>query len=289
MKKILCFATLFFAAGCYTPMNNSGMATTKAWLEIPAVRTDFDGKQYDACYQFNLSFLPPGAKDGLDLQAACISACCWQSDKPVVRLNLNENFERDLAAYGRARRYEPGIITLKTSRSSLLNTANVSVSPKGVISRNGVVKVTYEEVDDPARIRQVARQKQADAQRLAQQRAQRDLQEEQALLAEQNQARLNLAATVLQRQKAAVIDRFFYQMEKAYKQKSQVFLLGSRVYVPRATQQTNVYSVTCSAPIQTGVSLEKLTPQTVSCGRWNVNIDTLFIVPASNRARQIDQ
>ena len=125
MKKALLLATVLLTAGCYAPLNNSGVTTNKAWLDIAAKKTDFQGKQYDSCYQFRLKFAPQQAATQLDLQDTCISACCWRSDKEEVVLDLNKNFEKNLKLYGRAEKYSPAKITLKVTHSNLLNTSAV--------------------------------------------------------------------------------------------------------------------------------------------------------------------
>ena len=90
MKKVLGTAILILiTAACYTPLNNSGVATTKPWLEIYGKKMDFEGKQYDSCYQFNVHFWPQEAAQAIDLQESCISACCWRSDKEEVILVVN--------------------------------------------------------------------------------------------------------------------------------------------------------------------------------------------------------
>ena len=95
-------------SACYTPLNNSGVATTKPWLEVSAKKLDFDGKQYDSCYQFNLHFWPQEAAEAVDLKKSCVNACCWRSDKSEVTLDFNKDFDARLAYYGRARKYKIG-------------------------------------------------------------------------------------------------------------------------------------------------------------------------------------
>ena len=99
----------FGLAGCYTPLNNSGVATTKSWLEIESKKVDFNGNQYDSCYRFNVRFWPQEAVERIDLQTSCISTCCWRNDKEEVVLDFNKNFESDLALYGRARKYRKSL------------------------------------------------------------------------------------------------------------------------------------------------------------------------------------
>ena len=76
MKKLLHLAIILCAAGCYAPLNNSGVSTNKAWLEIPVKKTDFDGKQFDSCYQFKVHFVPADAAAQLDMRQVCIDSCC---------------------------------------------------------------------------------------------------------------------------------------------------------------------------------------------------------------------
>lgn len=288
MKKLLIVATLLCLGACYTPLNNSGVATTKSWLDIPAKRTDFEGKQYDFCYQFNLKFRPASAAKTLDLQADCISACCWQSDKEEVVLDFNRNYEADLKRYGRARRYTPGQITLKPGYSSLVNTSSVKISPRASISQSGLVKLTFKETEDLARLEEVKQEARRDHTLQNALRAEQQALREEDDLRQQQEYRQNLAKSLVQRQKAAAIDSYFFPMEKEYKQKDQLFLLGRRIFTVSPSEDAALYKVSCEADVQTGYTAATLKTKTMDCGLWAANLETLTVEPVNRHARKID-
>lgn len=287
MKKLLLLAMwLCISAGCYAPLNNSGVSTTKAWLDIPAKKTDFDGKQYDSCYQFRLRFVPADAAARLDLRESCVDACCWRSDKEEVTLDFNKNFERDLKYYGRADRYTPEKITLRVSHSNLLNTTAVRVYPRGAVSANGTVKLKRKTVEDPARLAQI----EAQARRLQAQRnarlADRQTEEAEALAREDDVLARKRAQTLLQRAEGAKIDRYFYEMDKSYKRKGYIFLLSERLYSSRP-QPDGSYRVTCRAKIQSGTAVNSLQNRTVSCGVWKADLAAGTVSAQDGTARRI--
>ncbi len=274
--------------GCYTPLNNSGVATTKAWLDIPAKKVDFDGKQFDSCYQFRLRFVPAQAEAALDLRQSCIDACCWRNDKDEITLDFNKNFERDLAYYGRATKYTPDKITLKVSHSSLLNTTGVKVSPRGAIRSDGTVKLKYETVEDPARLAQIE-----NSARLLQVRHNARLADQHALEAEEEAARADddpaiqqRAQQLVQRQEGARIDNYFYQLNKTYNKKGYSFLIGERLYAARHMGDY-VFRVSCRATVQSGTHTGNLSPRTISCGVWQADLKEQSVSPLDSTARQI--
>ena len=289
MKKALILAMSFWmTAGCYTPLNNSGVATTKAWLDIPAKKTDFDGKQFDSCYQFRLRFVPADAEAALDLRETCIDACCWRSDKDEVTLDFNKNVEQNLKYYGRADKYTPGKITLKVSHSNLLNTTAVKVSPRGAISRNGTVKLKKKTLEDPVRLAQIEKEA-----RLLQVRRNAALTDERTVQAEaaaassyNDPAALRRARQLVQRQEGIAIDRHFYNLNKTYNAKGYVFLLSERFYVAKP-QENYIYRVTCYAHAQTGVNVHRLRSRTLSCGVWQADLSKEKVSPLDGTARQI--
>lgn len=292
MKKTLCGAILIFLlGGCYTPLNNSGVATTKPWLEVSGKKTGFDGKQYDSCYRFNLRFWPQEAADNLDLKAACISACCWRSDTEEIVLDFNRNFDADMIIHGRARKYSPERITLQVSHSNLLNTTKVTVSPKGAVSNNGLVKLSYKEYENPARLAQIAKNAQALANSLAAAPAEeRQAVKKRAAKTPKKSSAPKAADTakaLVQRQAGAKIDRYFYQMDKTYKKQGAVFLLSERILHARAAAEPNVYTVSCQAKARTGIDVQNLRASTFSCGLWTVNVTTETVEPDDKRARLI--
>lgn len=293
MKKTLYGAILFFLlGGCYTPLNNSGVATTKPWLEVSGKKTDFDGKQYDSCYRFNLRFWPQEAADSLNLKEACLSACCWRGEKDEVVLDFNRNFDADLAIHGRARKYSPARITLKVSHSNLVNTTKVTVSPKSAISRDGLVKLTYKEYENPARLAQIANSRRAlqENRRPAGQQAtpapKRTAKKINSSAAP-NAASEELAKALVHRLAGAKIDAYFYQMDRTYKKQGAVFLLSDRILRARTGTNPAQYTVSCQAKARTGIDAQHLRASTFSCGTWNVNVTENTVTPADKRAQRI--
>ena len=156
MKKLGALAIFILLTGCYTPINNSGVSTNKPWLDVSGTRLDFKGDQYDSCFQFRLHFWPPEVQERLNLTKTCISACCWRSEQNEIILDFNKNFEKELLEKGRARRYTPSKITLKVTHSNFANYTKVIISPQGTISNKGLVKLSYEEIENPSRLAQLA-------------------------------------------------------------------------------------------------------------------------------------
>lgn len=288
MKKILCGAIFLLGLGaCYTPLNNSGVATTKKWLDISGKKTDFEGKQYDSCYQFNLRFWPQDAADALDLRASCVSACCWRSDKEEVTLDFNKNFERDLAYYGRAKKFTPGKITLRVNHSNLLNTTKVSADPRGSITSDGLVKLKYKEYENPARLAQIA----AEARKLQTRRnaelTERRQQQSFADSQKETVYRMSAAKNLVLRRAGNKIDAYFYQMDKANKKQGKIFLVSERILTPRPANSPDAYFVSCHAKTKTGTTAQTLKSKNTGCGVWLVNVEEETVSPASKLAERI--
>lgn len=301
MKKVLLGAIASLVVGCYTPMNNSGVATTKPWLEIPGKRVDFDGKQYDSCVRFNLRFWPQEAAERLDLQEACITACCWRSDKSEIVLDFNKNFDAEMEKYGHARKYSPDKITLKVTHSNLVNVTRVKVSPNGVIKNNGLVKLSYKEVQDEKRMAQLAQAREFRAQQAYQpdwvqpsvpspveQLVDRPISTPAVAPKPQTETGETLAKSMLQRQAGAKIDAYFYHMNKTYLGQGAVFILSSRLLTARA-QEDGTYLVTCHAKARTGIDEKHLNTSDFPCGVWLVDITAQQVFPYDKKARQISQ
>ena len=316
MKKcISCAIILCCLSACYTPLNNSGVATTKAWLDISGKKLDFDGKQYDSCYQFNLHFWPQEAAAQLNLRQACISSCCWRSDKDEVVLDFNKNFDADLLLYGRARKYKPEKIVLNVSHSNLLNTTKVTVSPSGAISNSGLVKLSYKEYENPSRLAQIeesARRQaalqtavaQAQTQALTQPRTRTQTAaaaSNTAQTAAKNTAkaaasktavtytaaqREETAKALFQRYAGTKVDTFFYQMDKAYQKQGAVFLLSERFLQTREVSDGK-YTLTCHAKARTGLDAKQLNASTFSCGTWQVDTAAQTVTPVDKRAQLV--
>lgn len=301
MKKGISFAILAgLLAACYTPLNNSGVATTKPWLEISGKKTDFDGKQYDSCYRFNVRFWPQEAAEKLDLQDVCISACCWRSQKEEVTLDFNKNFEKELAAFGRARKYTPAKITLKVNHSDWLNTTRVTISPKGAVSNDGLIKLSYKNYEDPKRLAQLDELARRAAQRQAVRPAAtsgsaKTKSTVPAVSPAVNPAKVTAtktaadspAKTLVQRVAGAKIDTYFYQMDKRYKKQGAVFLLSERLLHVQPSGEENIYMVSCLAKARTGIDLQHLHASTFPCGQWHVDTAAQTVTPYDARAQLI--
>ena len=287
MKKLFPLAITFcLLSACYAPLNNSGVSTNKSWLDVPAKKTDFDGKQFDSCYQFQLDFIPEDAAETLDLRETCIEHCCWRSDKTQVVLDFNKNFEKNLAYYGRANKYSPEKITLQVSHSNLVNTTSVKVSPQGAIKNNGIVKLKKEVVENPSRLAQIESQaRMLQTRRNAWKADQQALQQE-TLQEQEKPLLLQRAKELVQRKEGTRIDRYFYQLDKSYKKKGSIFLLSQRIYTASFVSE-NIYKVKCHAQTQTGSSAEQLQQKTVSCGTWKANLEDGTVSPADNKSRLI--
>ncbi len=298
MKKWLCLAMFAcLLAACYTPLNNSGVATTKPWLEIPAKKTDFDGKQYDSCYRFNVRFWPMEAAEKIDLQAACISACCWRSNTEKVTLDFNKNFENDLAIYGRARKYTPGKITLQVHHVNWLNTTRVSVSPKTAINNDGLIKLSYKEYENPARLAQLDEQARHAATSFRHAPSNQSTKTiSKPVVSRKTAAKaamthtihtVNPAKAIVQRKAGPKIDSFFYNMNKQYNKQGAVFLISERVLYTQETGEENIFIVSCLAKARTGLDSSQLRASTFPCGQWRVNTQTEELVPYDQRAKLI--
>ncbi len=308
MKKVLLGAIVSVLVGCYTPMNNSGVATTKPWIEIPAKRVDFDGKQYDSCVRFDLRFWPQEAAERLDLQESCISACCWRSEREEVVLDFNKKFEDEMEKYGHARKYSPDKITLKVTHSNLVNVTKVKAFPQGVIKNSGLIKLSYKEVRDEKRIAQLEEQRKFRAQQVAQSAMQaasesttvvrpspkqtvaRKPQTVQAPkpLATALSTEETFAKSILQRQAGEKIDNHFYQMNKMYSARGAVFILSSRLFTAQL-QEDGTYLVSCHAKARSGIDKDHLEALNLSCGVWVVDLQTQIVLPHDAKAKQIFQ
>ncbi len=295
MKKVILGAIVLCVVGCYTPLNNSGVSTTKPWLEVPGKRVDFDGKQYDSCVQFKLRFWPQEAAERLDLQKSCISACCWRSERDEITLDFNKNFAEELRTYGVARKYSPEKITLKVTHSNLVNVTKVTTDPRGAVKNNGLIKLSYTTVRDEKRLAEIE-------QALAWQEQQETVPEVEltapvkpkktssgATTAKSAEdINLRRAKMLVQRKVGAQIDNYFYQMNKTYQATGAMFLLSSRLLVPQANAD-GTYMVTCHAKARTGINEKHLNSLDFPCGCWLADLATQIVLPDDAKARQIIQ
>lgn len=300
MKKVILGAIVACLAGCYTPLNNSGVSTTKPWLEVPGKRVDFDGKQYDSCVQFNLHFWPQEAAKRLDLRQSCISACCWRSEQSEIVLDFNKNFEQELYQYGVARKYSPGKITLKVTHSNLVNVTKVTTDPRAVIKNSGLVKLSYTTVRDEKRLAQLERQENQPMER--QENQPNDIADasqtsgvshvnrkkvQPAMPVKENACSgAQCAKRLVQQKVGSKIDAHFYQMNKIYQQKEVVFLLSDRILLPRE-QADGTYLVFCHAKARSGRDVSHLDSRDFPCGIWRVDTQSQTVEPYDVLAKRL--
>ena len=294
MKKVILGAIVLWLAGCYTPLNNSGVATTKSWLEVPGKRVDFDGKQYDSCFQFKLRFWPQEAVERLDLRKSCISACCWRSEQSEITLDFNKNFEHELRTYGVARKYSPDKITLKVTHSNLVNVTKVTIDPRGAIKNSGLVKLSYTTVRDEKRLaeieRELALQEEVASVEQKPASAVRPVSAQKSPVPSKPTQDIGLlrAKALVQRRMGTQIDTYFYHMNKTYQAAGSLFLLSSRLLVPQR-QEDGTYRVTCHAKARTGIDEKHLNTSDFPCGVWLADLATQMVLPDDAKARQIAQ
>ena len=316
MKKLFVLATCLLFGACYTPINNSGISTNKPWLDVSGTRLDFDGQQYDSCIKFNIHFWPPEAAERINLIHSCISACCWRSEQNEIVLDFNKDFEKELAQKGRARKYTPEKVTLKVTHSNFANYTKVTVTPHGAITNKGLLKLAYEEVDDPVRLAQLQHQTIVKPAAFvppetvpAQPRTQGTQKtvvkaktspatgaasvapkttQTTPIVTTKNKvsAEAEKAKTLLTQQMGAQIDTYFYQMNKTYRNQGAIFILSDRL-LQSSTFGDGIYLLTCHAKARTGLDSAQLNASDFPCGKWLVNIQTEVVAPYDAKARSI--
>ena len=301
MKKLLALAIGVLLSACYTPMNNSGVSTNKPWLDVSGTRLDFNGEQYDSCFQFRLHFWPPEVQERLDLKQACISACCWRSEQNEITLDFNKNFEKELWANGHARRYTPEKVTLKVTHSNFANYTKVTVLPQGAVANSGLLKLSYEEVENPARLAQLrqAKNNSQQTQQILQQAALQATAAAPVKTSPKKSTRKKTTAgkttvspeteqarALLQTQMGAQIDNYFYQMNKTYRNQGAVFILSDRL-LPVTSYGNNLYLITCHAKARTGLDSSHLNAADFPCGKWLVDTAQNTVTPYDDKAKLI--
>ena len=308
MKKFILLAiSICVMAACYTPLNNSGVSTNKPWIDIPGTRLDFNGDQYDSCVKFNLRFWPQEAADRINLSKSCITACCWRSEQNEIVLDFNKDFEKELAAKGRARKYTPGKVTLKVTHSNFVNLTKVTVSPVRAINNKGLLKLSYETVENPARLAQLRQEQQShrDLPAEPQNTVSVPLSPVQMITnttskpaASTSVAKVttkaptspqaDLAKVLLQQRYGTPIEMYFYQMNKTYRKQGAIFMISDRLLQATPYSQ-ETYLVTCHAKARTGMEETQLKAFDFSCGKWLINITDNTVVPYDTKAKAIAQ
>ncbi len=282
---------ILLSIGC-SSMRAIEKGTNVVWVDILADKKLSSGKKYDFCYQFNLMLYPEPVVKDINLEETCISTCCWMSEKPVVEINLNENFETNLAERGYAYKYRPDKITIKTKYNSFLKMFTVNASPK-IINSKGEASLDFKLYEDAERLVQLEKERK-EARALAstrltkkQQIYRREKEQEQAsLLKLQNTYKENLVAEYVQRYMGAKIDKYLYELTKSYRDEGKLLFIDEKVWDIKKTEDSR-YLVKCSVNSRLGKSANTMKFYSVYCGEWNVNTDTEKVWPSDSRSLDI--
>ena len=299
MKKLALLAIIPLGIGCYTPMNNSGVSTNKPWIDVSGTRLDFNGDQYDSCVKFNIRFWPQEAAQRIDLYQSCITACCWRSEKNEVTLDFNKDFKKELEQKGRARKYTPGQVTLKVTHSNFVNLTKVTVSPHGAINNKGLLKLKYEEVEDPQRIAQLQAAHNTIASPVSEtprstaptftKNKKKQVPVQPTVSASPRtveDATITRAKQLLQLRRGTQIDTYFYTMNKTYRKQGSFFLLSNRLFQATPYDQ-DTFLLSCHAKARTGIEETQLKSSDFSCGKWIVNLQSETVEPYDPKAKII--
>lgn len=309
MKKSLLLAIFIcMMTACYTPMNNSGVSTNKPWIDVSGTRLDFKGDQYDSCVKFNLRFWPQEAAERINLSKSCITACCWRSEQNEIVLDFNKDFEKELAAKGRARKYTPGKVTLKVTHSNFVNLTKVSVSPARAINNKGLLKLSYEEVEDPTRLAQLKQLQRNESYTTPSTLIPPGLSPVQTMSVAKTNTKsvvrstpatvsktttkmevspqADYAKNLLHQNYGTHIDTYFYQMNKTYRKQGATFMISDRLLQANAYGQ-GIYIVTCHAKARTGIEETNLKASDFSCGKWRVDTQNQTVTPYDAKAKSI--
>ncbi|WP_428897902.1 hypothetical protein Dip518_000089 [Parelusimicrobium proximum] len=294
MKRILLILPVIFLSACVSNMNyGTDSSTTKEWLEIKSSKIDYEGKQQDSCFKFNLKFIPESIEARLRrFPENCMDSCCWRSDGETVTLDLNRGIEDELYATGKAYKFSPDTITIKVSYSSLLNTTTAKVSPN-IISRDGTVKLSYREITDPNRTAQVKKEKeQAKLEReLAIQRAAaaayaEDLKERTEISKAQAEYRRLQSIEYTRRFFGRNIDLYIYSIDLNMRKDGYILLAGEKSWTSLVSS-SGEYTVKCVSNAKRGKSQKSMKAYPIDCGEWRVNVDKQTVVPSNTLAYNI--
>ncbi len=292
MKMIPLFFILLLA-GCATNLQYASDSTSnKNWLEIVSSKKDFEGKMYDACYKFNLSFWPQAAAARLKNAHNCTEQCCWKSERDEVEINFNEGLEDELAKYGRAYKYTPEKVKIKVKYASVLDLMNATATP-GVIDRNGYIKLKYVEVTDSPRLKEVNAASKLAAEQAAQKEAQ--FKERLAALEAREQAESDqltsdynkrLSVNYTRRFYGYKIDRYLAGLDEAQRAKGLILLFDNREW-KSVKEPSGTHAVSCYAPGRLGKTQSSLKSVTIECGLWQADLNEQTVKPYDSLARQI--
>lgn len=293
MKRTIIFLTILLTSCATNTQYGLDGTSNKNWLELVSSRDDHEGKQYDSCYKFNFTVWPQAAEARINKEHNCVTRCCWRSERESVVINLNEGLAEELEKNGKAFKYTPEKITINVKYSSLLDLTNATVSPAGIISRDGHIKLNYEVLSEAARTKEISL-----AARLAAEEAARKadiLKERMAAQTAIEEARVaNLQADYNKRQAINYtrrfyglnIDKYLSLLDQAERQKGYTLLFGQKTWAAMQTD-TSLYTVSCYAPASLGKTQKSMKNITLECGLWQVDLEEQTVVPIDTLAGKI--
>lgn len=149
MRKFLILFFCLFSTVCMGYRTLDG-ETSKDWIKIVSSKIDRSGNVKDVCFILDLSFYPGTVYDRLkNNPKTCLEECCWYSENKKVEFYFNDGFIKDLEEQGVSRRYYPDNIILEFSYSPFINRLSVRSTSTQGISKDGVVRLEYRDIDNP--------------------------------------------------------------------------------------------------------------------------------------------
>ncbi|MDR1123030.1 MAG: hypothetical protein LBL61_00065 [Elusimicrobiota bacterium] len=305
MKKLLVLLAACAALCACVGMSTTDGDSTKEWIKIDSSKSSLGGKVEDVCYRLDLRFSPPQAAYGFNRDLACVSKCCWYSERKSVSINPNEYFARDMASSGRAVKYTPEKITFEMSYSSFLNTIHGRAEPKSALKSGGLIVLEGVEVKQDSHYLPIGQEpykiavyddaenahggtylfknQKPDTDETISFNDERERAEElqKKLVYERNQAVL-----LLKRFYNKDIDTYIHSIDKAQRAKGQVLLANDRQWITDKIGSP-VYKVVCRVNAQLGKTRASMKPYVIDCGAYRVDLDEKTVTPADAVARAV--
>jgi hypothetical protein len=318
MKKIFLLLPIFMTITGCVAMSGADGDSTKQWLKIVSSKSALTGGAEDVCYRLDIKFNPPQAADGINTDAACITKCCWYSEHKTVTINLNDNFARDLAQTGVARRYAPEKLNFYISYSSFLNTIHGRVEPKSALKSGGLIKLNYTELKNQDPYLTVGHE-QVNAVVFDEERGKNtystnlfkkgsptgnnfaaarentdgeqpsnfiDAQEREEYLQKILSYERERSVMLLKRFYNKDIDAYIMAADKAQKSKGMVLLANDRNWLTTKIGYP-IYRVACKVNGKLGKTRQTMKDYPLDCGIYEVRLDEQTVKPVDSIARSI--
>lgn len=325
MKKIyLLLAAGALLCGC-VGMNYTDGDSTKQWLKIESSKSDMDGNITDVCYRLDLHFNPAEAITRIDTDNACITKCCWYSERKSVLIRFNDTFGDEMVKNAIAKKYAPDNVTFYISYSPFLDTIHGRISQKSVLRSDGLVTLQYTEVKDQERYLNVGgkedlkpakfegdahegtyffdkdipeQQRKAQEQaKAAQEAAEKEKAEQQklenlnmddrdVLLQQKLKYERSQAVILVKRFYDQKIDSYIMNLDKEQRRKGLVLLTNDRKWITNKIGSP-VYKVTCRVNGRLGKTQSDMEDYPIPCGVYQVDIEEKTVTPKDSLARSI--